>query len=441
MPGNRPDALRVYLIYQGAESFLFSLIFTFNLLYHTTVANLSAIQLVLVGTILESTVFLFEVPTGIVADVYSRRLSVVTGVFLIGVGFLVEGSLPVFWAIALAQVLWGVGYTFTSGATQAWISDEVGEERAATAFLRGSQVGQIGGLAGLLLSMLLAQVRVNLPILTGGGLFLLLALFLARTMPENGFKATPPAQRENWKHMAATFRSGLGMVRLRPALLTILAAGLFYGLYSEAYDRLWVKHLLDNLSLGSVSLPIIGSPGPVMAFGLLRLSSLALGIAATGWANRRLATPPAEAPGPVAQAPSEMGTRLSSHTGAAGVLLILTLGLILGLLAFALSSRLWVAVLAFWTISVTRTLIGPIYTAWVNQKLDSRVRATVISMSSQVDAIGQIAGGPLLGAAGSLWGVRAAIAAAGLVLSPILLIYRRALGEDGNLAGEVQTVD
>ena len=69
----------------------------------------------LVGTLLEASVFLFEVPTGVVADVYSRRLSVIIGYALIGLGFALEGIVPRFEAVLLAQVLWGVGYTFTSG--------------------------------------------------------------------------------------------------------------------------------------------------------------------------------------------------------------------------------------------------------------------------------------------------------------------------------------
>ncbi len=98
------------------------------------------------GTVLEATVFLFEIPTGLVADVKSRRLSIVVGYALIGLGFIVEGSFPVFAAVALAQVIWGIGYTFTSGATQAWVADEIGEERAGDAYLRGSQAGQVGAL-------------------------------------------------------------------------------------------------------------------------------------------------------------------------------------------------------------------------------------------------------------------------------------------------------
>ena len=130
------DPFTLYVILELCSSLFFSLIFTVNMLYQVTVVQLTPLQLVLVGTILETTVFLFEIPTGVLADVKSRRLSIIIGYALIGLGFIVEGSLPFFAAVALAQVVWGFGYTFTSGATQAWIVDETGEERAGEAFLR-----------------------------------------------------------------------------------------------------------------------------------------------------------------------------------------------------------------------------------------------------------------------------------------------------------------
>ena len=74
------------------------------------------------------------------------------------------------------------------------------------------------------------------------------------------------------------------------------------------------------------------------------------------------------------------------------------------LLLFALAGNLWLSVSAVIAIGVVRGLIWPLYIAWVNHRLDSSVRATVLSMSGQVDSIGQIASGPLLGVvARNLW--------------------------------------
>src|SRR5512136_442530 len=180
----KTNAYKFYLFIETASSLFYFLAFTAMSLYEIHVAGLSPLQLVLVGTTLELTVLLCEVPTGIVADVYSRRLSIIIGLCLVGLGFLLEGLLPLFGTILLAQVLWGLGYTFTSGATQAWLSDEIGEGPANQAFLRANKFSLGGALAGMLLAILLGSRQVNLPILASGGLFMFLAAILSLAMPE-----------------------------------------------------------------------------------------------------------------------------------------------------------------------------------------------------------------------------------------------------------------
>ncbi|MFM8323105.1 MAG: MFS transporter, partial [Chloroflexota bacterium] len=352
---------------------------------------------------------LFEVPTGVVADVYSRRLSIIIGMFLIGTGFLVEGSFPNFWMILLAQALWGVGYTFTSGATQAWISDEIGEAAAGQAFLRSSQLGKLGGLAGIGFGMLVGQVRVSLPIQVGGALVCLVGVFLILFMPDHGFAPAPREQRSSWGQMWHTFQDGLKTVRRRPALLTILWIGLFFGLYSEGFDRLWTRHLLDQFG-GQLAAWF----EPVTWMGLLRAVGMLLSIGAAELARRTI--------------PSD------DHAGIARALLAASALLIAGLLGFALAGSLALALAGYWLAVVARSVIGPVYYAWVNRRLDSSVRATVLSMSSQVDAIGQIAGGPAVGLIGSRASVRLALVSSALILSPVLPLFRRSLAQGGEPA-------
>src|SRR5437660_11217112 len=111
----RFSANAIYLIFSGSSSLFFALIVTVNLVYQVEIAKLNPLQLVLVGTALETVCFLGQVPTGVLADVYSRRLSVILGVFLVGAGFILEGSIPRFVTIMLAQMLFGIGATFTDG--------------------------------------------------------------------------------------------------------------------------------------------------------------------------------------------------------------------------------------------------------------------------------------------------------------------------------------
>lgn len=371
--------------------------FAVNSLYRVTQANLDPLQLVLVGTVLEAAVFLFELPTGIVADLYSRRLSVITGVFLVGAGFLLEGSLPSFLPILLAQALWGIGYTFTSGALQAWISDEIGEERAGPAFLRAAQLSQLGALAGMLAGSALGIIRVNLPILVSGGLFWGLGLFLIFAMPERGFRPATSQQRAPWRDMARTMQSGLQIVRCRPALATLLAIGVFLGMYTEGFDRLWIAHLLEQFTFTG--------PPEVIWFGLIQAVSMLLAAGATGLARRSL--DPSD--------PQQMARFLATVSAALVVLL----------LAFAAAGSLWLAIGLYWLVMALREVTQPVYTAWVNQRLDSQVRATVLSMSSQMDAFGQIAGGPLIGLVARQVSLRAGLFGSALLLSPVLLLFAR----------------
>jgi len=101
--------------------------------------------------------------------------------------------------------------------------------------------------------------------------------------------------------------------------------------------------------------------------------------------------------------------------------------LAIGVVAFGLAPSFGVALAAFWLINLARALYWPIAGAWLNRQVESRVRATVISAQSQADALGQLAGGPAIGAVGTLFGLRAGITAAGLLLTPALVLYGRAM--------------
>jgi DHA3 family tetracycline resistance protein-like MFS transporter len=142
------------------------------------------------------------------------------------------------------------------------LTDEIGESNAGRAFIRGTQVAQIGGLVGILISVMLASIQIQLPIILGD---LLLALFLLLFMPETAFKATLGREQPTWQAMSTTLRKGITLVQKRSILLTILAISTIYGLYSEGFDRLWTPHLLNTFTL-----PTLGQLNPIVWFGIIR---------------------------------------------------------------------------------------------------------------------------------------------------------------------------
>ena len=372
---------------------------TVSIVYQITQANLDPFQLLIVGTVLEATVFIFEIPTGVVADVYSRKLSLLIGFALIGAGFIILGAFPLFWTILLSQVVWGIGYTFTSGARQAWLSDELGDDdETSRTFVRGARFELAGSLVGIGLSVALASIFVGLSLLVGGAMFLFLTAVLTAIMPERGFRGTPREERESWASLTSTLRSGLRAVKGSRILTALIVIELFYGMSSEPFDRLWAKNMLDNFSF-----PELANLDPVVWFGIVAASALFLGLCVIWWIEKTLRV---------------------ENPGVPRVVLSLTNALLIGAsLVFALTRNFGVAMVMVVLISVLRKISEPMAASWLNRNSESSYRATIFSLHGQTNAFGQVTFGPGIGAVASIYGLRPALIGVALLLIPPQIIY------------------
>lgn len=402
----RRNAYGVYLLMSGLSATFLNLYGTVAAVYRVRSAGLNPLQLVLVGTALEAACFVAGIPTGILADIFSRRLLVVIGFLLEGMGFALEGAIPHFEAILLAQVLWGAGAMCLDGALEAWIAGEVGDERLSHVFIRASQVGQLCSIAGIVAAGLLASIGYNLPLLVAGALMFALGIVAAIVMPETAFHPLHHAHadevsRTTWHAMRDTVRQSGRLVRRSPILLTLLGVAAFYGMSSEGFDRLWEAHLLLD-----VRLPSLGTLNPVLWFSIILIVAQLLSIGTTELARRRVNT--------------------GSHVAVARTLFGINALLIVVVIVFGLAANFPLAVATYLMADVLRTTRQPIYLAWLTQTIDARVRATVLSISSQLDAFGQIAGGPVIGVIGTVRSIRVALVATSITLTPALLLFARA---------------
>ena len=396
------DAFKLYLLLSGVESFALTMAFTINLVYQVNQVGLNPLQLVLIGTCLEATAFTMEIPTGIVADIYSRRLSVILGFALLGLGFVVEGSFPVFEVLLVAQIIMGVGYTFLSGAKSAWIVDEIGQQRAGSAFLRSSQVAQVSGFVAIFVSVAVASASLQLAIVSAGIILLLLGGLLVLVMPEDGFMRTSKSEQGSWPELYGAFRKGLSLVRGRHLLMLIMLATIIHGAFSEGFDRLWTAHLLDNFTL-----PALGQLDEIVWFGIISAVGTPLSLLITELIHRRV--------------------DVSSSRNVALTLMIVYFALIVSVLMFTLSGAFAQVLLGLWITGALRQIRNPLMETWINQHTESDVRATVLSIQGQSDAFGQIVGGPVVGAIGLFSSVRTAISVSALMLVPILAVLRRTM--------------
>jgi len=407
------NASRIYMFMGFMTSLANATMFTTYAIYQVVALGFNPLQLLLVGMALEVTVLVFEGITGVVADTYSRKLSVIIGMFVLGAGFVLEGSamwlgdggagMSAFAWLLIAQVIFGIGFTFVSGADSAWMVDEVGEERAGGVFLKAKRVGLIGTLLGIGLSVGISTVGYNLPYIAGGLMYLVLGAFLIVYMKETGFaKPEKTAERfSHWRSMKTTWVTGARAVRGNRVLLMILVVTLFSGAASEGYDRLWQAFVIDDIGF-----PAAVGWNMAIWFGLIALASTLLSLAAVWSAEKRL------------DIVSEKFARRS--------LVVLTAVRVLGIAGLALSPNFAYALAAVLLIEVVTALTGPIYDTWLNMNVESRSRATVLSMLSQSDALGQTGGGPFVGWIGSRLSIRASLLASAALLVPILGVFANA---------------
>ena len=377
-------------------------------LYLVTVLHLSPLELVLMGTAMEASVFLCEVPTGVVADTYSRRLSLVIGFVGMGLAWLLVGIASSAPLVIALWALWGLSYTFTSGAYQAWITDEVGLERVNVIFLRGARFEYVGAFVGLFAFVALGTLSLRASVIVSGAVTIACGLACAFFMPETGFTRRPRAVGARaLAELAKTATLGGRYVRAQPLLILLIGIALIGGMGAEAFDRLREAHFIRNIGL-----PSIGHFEPVVWFGAFSVVSMVFAFFAVGRLRKRF---------------EKTGT-----VGVARLLFASTAFVITAQLAFALTGSAAVAIASLLAIFLVNRLVGPLWSIWVNQQItDSSVRATVLSITGQADAVGQAAGGPVLGLIGNVWGIRAALTTGALVLTPALGLYTRALRHGG----------
>ena len=392
------SAYKMYLLFSAISALLFSMIFTVNMVYQVDVIGLNPLQLILVGTALEASCFLFEIPTGIVADVYSRKLSVIIGNVLIGLGFILEGIIPKFTAVIAAQVFWGIGYTFISGAIDAWIAEEDKEKELDEVYIKGAQVGQVASAMGIVISTIIGNFSIRMPIILGGGLFILLSVFLMVYMPEYNFKSSAPEDLNTFGKMGHTFASSLSFIKSKKILLLLLCINLFYGLSSEGYDRLYTAHFLKDTTL-----PRIWNLQPVTWFGIFGIVGMIISAIAMQLIIKRL----------------ENRERIKR----AGLLLVVNVFYILCMIVFALSKHFSLMLIFYLSTNMLRTINEPLFNAWLNNNIEDNARATVISTNGQINALGQILGGPIIGIIATRYSISVGIACTALLMTPVILLY------------------
>jgi DHA3 family tetracycline resistance protein-like MFS transporter len=188
--------------------------------------------------------------------------------------------------------------------------------------------------------------------------------------------------------------------------VTILLIMAFYGMAGQGFITLWVAHFDRNLTF-----PSVWDLEPVIWFGAVRMAAALLSLVVVEFIRRwRVES-------------------FGSHAVVSRSLFWINSLQMLSVLIIATTESFAVAAAFICVAIALAEAFDPLHLAWLNQNVESRVRATVISMSSQMEAFGKTSGGPILGGVASVLSLRSAIAVAGLAIFPALLFYFRAFGQ------------
>jgi MFS family permease len=329
-------------------------------LYFVVDARLSASQLLLLGTVVSGTLVLADIPAGVWSDVFSRKWPLVIGHAFMASGMALTGVVTAYPLILVTQVLWGLGWAFSSGADVAWLSDEL-DRPARTARLLAARArwDLVGGASGMVtLGVLGWSIGLAPAIVVSGVAMALLGLFVAARFGEDNFTR---ARERRWSASLSIFRAGLTLARRDHEILLVFAVTLIIN-GAGVITWLFPKQLV-NLGLPK---------DPLLWYTALGILSSVVGVVALRIVEARI---------------DGIGVARRTYAFAcfAGVLGLI----VLAYAPNALSGGAGVLLAGGIAFNVTRA----VSVIWVNRRTTSDVRATVHSFLSQAETIGKIFGG------------------------------------------------
>lgn len=320
---------------------------------------------------------IFEVPTGIVADMWGRRISYLLGAFSLGLSTLLyfwawQVHAP-FWAWALTSILLGLGFTFFSGATEAWLVDALHftgyKGKLESVFAKGQIIGGVAMLVGSVAGGFIAQFS-NL-----GVPYILRAVFLAITfilaflfMKDLGFTPRKGSINKNIKQIFTTsFDYGFRKPAIKWVILSVpFGTGVsFYVFY--AMQPYLLELFGDRQAYGIAGLAAAIVAGAQIAGGLLA---------------------------------SHIGRFFSRRTT---VLLMSLLMNAAVLVVIGLVTHFWIAIALLVVWGLIFAASSPVRQAYLNGLIPSSERATVLSFDSLIGSSGGVVIQPVLGRAADMW--------------------------------------
>ena len=411
-----PQSRRIlygYFTLSGLYTLSAALIWGVNTLFLLS-AGLSFLEVFIANAAFSAGMVVFEIPTGVVADTLGRRVSFLLSVSVLGVTTLmyvglaqVEAGVVAF---SLVSVLMGLGFTFYSGAMEAWLVDALHATGyhglLDRVFARGQQITGAAMLVGTVGGGLLGQIDLSIPYVVRAVLLAAVFVVAYLVMHDIGFTPRRVTASELPGEVARNARAGVEFGwRQRSLRLLMLASAvqsgfMMWGFYAS---QPYLLELLDN--------------DAVWIAGFV-----AAGVALATIAGNQI----------VRFASRYCGRRTTLLVAAGAVETCAAVGM-------GLTSSFWVAFPALLLVMGSTGVTGPVHSAYHHQVVPSEQRATVVSFDSMLSSVGGVGGQIGLGVLGEARSIASAFVVGGLATAgalPLLARLRRLGGPADVIEGE-----
>ncbi len=374
-------------------------------------AGLSNFQAFLANAFFTLGQVLFEIPTGIVADAFGRRVSYLMGAFTLSIStalyllmWYIRGP---FWGWAGSSILLGLGFTFFSGATEAWLVDAL---RATNfkgslegVFAKGQIVGGVAMLTGSVLGGVIAQfTNLGVPYILRSIVLILNFATAFFFMKDLGFK--PQKTKHPIKDIQGIFNNSIKYGLKNPPVRWLMLAQPF-----TTGVSFYVFYALQPFLLR-----LYGNEKAYAVAGLVAA------IAATAQIAGGITSP-------------HIKKLFNKRTTALALVTVFTT---LVLLLVSVANNFWIALILIFLWGLSFAAIMPIRQTYVNGEIPTEQRATVLSFDSLMGSSGGIFIQPILGRAADMWGYASSYAVSSafqLIALPFVLLAKKENAKSDNI--------
>ena len=406
--------IRSYLVIAGIYTLSASLIWGVNTLFLLE-AGLDIASVFIANAFFTAGMVIFEIPTGVLADTSGRRVSFLLSVIIVAIatiGYVLIGQTGGgLLEFSIMSVFLGLGFTFYSGAVEAWLVDALEatgfDEELDHVFARGSMVTGGAMLIGSVAGGIIGSFDLAFPYIGRAILLGIVFIFAYRTMFDLGYEPRALKLARIPAEMRTLARSSIKYGWQEPHIkLLMMVSFIQFGFIAWAFYA-WQPYFLE----------LYGDPNAIWIAGIIA----ALLSIATIIGNEI-----------VEILTRFCGKRTTIMFGSISVFAVCMFGV-------GLSSSFWVAVPLFLVAMGTTGVMGPVRQAYIHHVIPSNQRASVLSVDSMFSSGGGIVSQIGLGQVSQQVGIAEGYIIGGLasgICLPIVWLLRERGGEADIIVGK-----